>query len=128
VNQEYNISIWIEQDFFVSIVNNAVQTSVVTSGLIGTNFTGHGYPNSSMEIDITLPNANYYNESVGIAQVYGINEDLLSLFAQAQLFKLQNGQVNFFQDNAALTYIAAKINAYLENDSEIVPEDVMQEL
>jgi hypothetical protein len=112
-NPALNITIYFEQSFYIQINPNAILSANIISGVIGTNFTNQGKPKSSPVVQMNLPNNSYWDKTFGIAQVYGINEDLLKLLGQAQESKRYSGDSWFFQDSAAFTYISALIYSYV---------------
>jgi hypothetical protein len=125
-NNALNITIFEAQDFYVEVVPNAVFSPIFSSGVIGTNFTGKGAARSATQ-NIVLPNANYYDDSFGMAQVFGLNEDILRLLNQAQLFKAYFMPGRFFTDAAATLYISALTYLQVVTNPN-VPQDVISEL
>lgn len=105
-NSALNITLYEGQSYFLQVVPNAVYLPTFSSGVIGTNFTGKGASRSANQ-NIVLPNANYFDNSFGMAQVFGLNEDILLLLNQAQLYKSYYMPGRFFSDAAATLYISA---------------------
>ena len=126
-NDPLNITIYEYQDFYVEVVPNAILSSSYMSGLIGTNFTGMGAQRSSPVQTVNLPNASYFDNSFGMGQIYGINEDLYRLFIGAQTFKSYYEPGQFFMDAAATLYISS-ITYFTLTYNPNVPQDILSEL